>query len=707
MTTVFCVSVFAAEESEPEGEAIPLLVIMANFDANGNGVDDFDPADPTKLYRNKEDDYFGEEWAVNSADAYYSSFFDIKYSVSNFFREMTMGKLYLVPLKLDVPTETNKKDGCIDVVVNQVHPSADTDKFGSSIDHNAFSEQTISKCIKATDPYIDYDKLDKDGDGIIGQHELLVVLMNPGASQETNGSKAKDPNYPKGYYAVWSTSQGISVKLDNVTFKSVNGKGNVTNMGEFTTKGNLQAVGTACHELAHNLGAEDIYARKVGASGNAKTPWPFVERFSLQCSGNYCGNGKTPSYLDPYQRIYLGWADCETVGEGEYTLYSTCTGKYKVLRVNTPNPKEYFLIEIRLKEGFETNLCGYGQGGICVWHIDDSVNDRYFKKATACSNYMFDGAYHDPGIVVLHTYNNTLRGIPYSQPTSDPFFYLPDEDASKTVKKYNSKFESMNYKSATNGTFGLNNYPTNWMGEQYFNLIIEPLTGPGQEMQIKISIEQKGDVAPDMKLNPLTVNGNTITVSGSLDKSTSALEVTEYGYEISTSLDFEENYQKIAITDDNTTVTFKDLIENKQYRVRMYVETEYGKANSIPKMAKTAEAEKAVLSVYNGDNEVEIQEVKAGELFTEPAAGTREGYTFGGWYTSEACDTPFDFTQPAESGAQYIAFAKWDKIPEETTATDAPAKSGGCGSVISCSGIVIAVGAMISAGIIIKRKDEE
>ncbi|MBO4429451.1 MAG: hypothetical protein J5832_05805, partial [Clostridia bacterium] len=149
-----------AEEEDPfanvETEEIYLLIISASFDANGNGVNDYDDANPTKLHSNPQDDYYGEEWAEVSADAYYDSFFGDGYSVSNFYYEMTMHKIKFVPVVLDVKKDTNQKDGCIDVVVNQIHPSAYTNKYGKNESlRTAFCRKTIDNIIEATDEYID------------------------------------------------------------------------------------------------------------------------------------------------------------------------------------------------------------------------------------------------------------------------------------------------------------------------------------------------------------------------------------------------------------------------------------------------------------------------------------------------------------------------------------------------------------------------
>ena len=651
-----------------ETTEIPLLIISASFDANGNGENDFTPSDTGLLYRNPADDFYGEQWAELSADTYYDKFFGSGYSVANFYKEMTLGKLYFVPLVLDTPKSTNSKDGCINVVVDQIHPSAYTKKYkGSESERTAFCRKTIDNIIAATDDYIDYAKYDKNKNGVLDATELLIVIMNAGPSQES--TQKSEGNYPRGYFAVWSTSQGTSVVVDGVRYGSA-----ITNMGEYTTQGKLQYTGTACHELCHNLGAEDIYDRKVGASGTAKTPWPFVNWFSLQCSGNYSGlsdtggRGSTPTYLDPYQRIYLGWAEEVVVGEGEYTLYSTCTGKYQVLRVNTPDPDEYYLIELRLKESFERNLTEKGEGGICVWHIDESTNRQYFTSGTACSNFMFNGKYHDPGIVVCHSYNNTLFGIPSASPSSDPFFYAG------ATKKYNLKFESMNYRSPLqpeDGDYGLNTYPSNWIGEKYFNLIVEPLDAPGQEMRVKITIDARGMVAPSMSIKGYEASATSITASGSISTADEASRaaVTGYGYMLSTDPNFENDVVRLPLSEETTSVTFDGLEPASSYNIRMYVTTAYGEKYSFTRQMKTLE-EKA-------EETTEATVEPTVEPTAEPTAEPTTEQT-------TAAPTPTEGT------------------PEQTTA--AP-QGKGCGSSFVAGGSIIALISLGTAALVRKKKD--
>lgn len=70
-------------------------------------------------------------------------------------------------------------------------------------------------------------------------------------------------------------------------------------------------------------------------------------------------------------------------------------------------------------------------------------------------------------------------------------------------------------------------------------------------------------------------------------------------------------------------------------------------------------------------SKVDFQTTADGKL-VKPADPTREGYTFGGWYTDEACTEAYDFSTPVT--ADLTLYAKWTK-----NATN-PGGNGGSGS---------------------------
>jgi uncharacterized repeat protein (TIGR02543 family) len=59
----------------------------------------------------------------------------------------------------------------------------------------------------------------------------------------------------------------------------------------------------------------------------------------------------------------------------------------------------------------------------------------------------------------------------------------------------------------------------------------------------------------------------------------------------------------------------------------------------------------------HGGSDVAAQTVEYGATASQPAAPTREGYTFAGWYADEACTQAFDFSKPIKQDAK--VYAKW------------------------------------------------
>ena len=52
----------------------PLLLIIASFDPNNNGINDYDPEHPELLY-DPASPIYGEQWAISKPEDYYETFF--------------------------------------------------------------------------------------------------------------------------------------------------------------------------------------------------------------------------------------------------------------------------------------------------------------------------------------------------------------------------------------------------------------------------------------------------------------------------------------------------------------------------------------------------------------------------------------------------------------------------------------------------------
>ncbi len=105
----------------------------------------------------------------------------------------------------------------------------------------------------------------------------------------------------------------------------------------------------------------------------------------------------------------------------------------------------------------------------------------------------------------------------------------------------------------------------------------------------------------------------------------------------------------------------------------------------------------------NGGSAVDPVQVDYDTKVSMPAAPTREGYTFGGWYKDEACTVEFDFENDVIT-EDIMLYAKWN---QNTTVPEKPdeGKKGGCKSSVSAP--LAIVGGMLALGtaaIVIKKK---
>ncbi len=476
---------------QPKNPA-PLLIVIVSYDANGNGKNDYDPCHP-ELLNDKSSPIFGEQWALTKPQDCYDTFFgENGYSMMNYYKEMTNGKFWFYPVHIDNKQRENAPEGILEITVPLPHPAALRNLEGYN--NVLAARKAIHDIVKACDPYVDFAKYDLNGDGIITPDELAIIILNAGydaasTKPDLEHSTVREENgpIPSHRYMVHGTSQPTNVEMSGGV-KIVK----VSNVGELTSAGPMP-IGTPAHELAHNLGAQDMYCRFTPLPERV-FGWPLPGFFSLMSRGNRIGNGAMPSYMDPYQRIFLGFSEQETAEkDGIYTLYSTLSGKYKVLKITTPNPDEYILAEVRLKEGFESELTGgNSKGGIIFWHIDESVNREWFMKAQCVSSNLPNGVRHDLGNAVrLRNMFEEIKdddgnfmkyGPCYKMDNKtiadDPFFYKSDDP--KTAI-----YDSSLYCGAASLSYGLNHFPEGVSRD--WKLVVEVLDEPGAEMRVKIT----------------------------------------------------------------------------------------------------------------------------------------------------------------------------------------------------------------------------
>ena len=314
----------------------------------------------------------------NTDSAWYNNFFgDTGKSVKTYYQENSQGSFYFSPASESYGTAN---DGIIRVTLNYAHPNtgATTGDANRNIVKNA---------LIAADPYINYASYDTNGNGYIDASELHIVTIVAGYERSCG---AVTPNVWGHRWALFGTV--APPQLDG-KYVAASGYGGYTQQGEIHAAGgnHMATIGILCHELGHDLGLFDEYDTVTGA---------YVVGVSSVMDGGSWGAassnyvGSSPTNMDPYSKIYLGFANPLVVTSGQQAMNAVASGGYNIVKVPTQNANQYFLIENRNLTSFDIGLQygGITNGGIAIWHINEDSISAY-KFADTVNN-----SGHDPGV---------------------------------------------------------------------------------------------------------------------------------------------------------------------------------------------------------------------------------------------------------------------------------------------------------------------
>lgn len=484
-----------------EKKPIPLLVVLISFKPKGAKTweDGIQMISTTK-----------EHW-------YNVCFGDEGYTLKNFYKEMSGGKIYFEPVHVMGETKT---PGVLEVVLDMPHPHRMNEDMPGKNHGVAF--KCIAEALRAADEYVDFAYYDKDGGGYLSGDEFNVLLIHAGYDGLSGIKRCKGVHW--GVYANCGSLPEFENEddvegarapvLDGVKL-CARGKGCYTLIGEYRmTEGDFypHALGTIAHELGHSIGFHDVYDYDREVKG-----WPLPYLFSLMGHGNY-GNdesdniyrrGFVPQHLDPFQKIRSGIMEPDVVSEdGEYTVHPLSAENANIIKITTPDPKEYFLLENRQMTGFckgiyrktygvnergeDCHFCeNYKEGGIIVWHIDEDIFDTFsvIKRTNGSGTWLPDGETegterHDPGIVALFKDGFDENGL-----LKDDGVFVPGYPEDPFYRK-GEVFNSNEFVSAATHTKSLNSFPEGYSQDTY-NLKIEFVDFDEATGDIKIRVTQK------------------------------------------------------------------------------------------------------------------------------------------------------------------------------------------------------------------------
>jgi M6 family metalloprotease-like protein len=276
-------------------------------------------------------------------------------SVNKYFREISNNRFYYEPAYENYGTAN---DGVIKVTLPYVHSNNCT-----SVPRDA---------AVAADEFIDFSLFDYDKNGIIYTRELTTIFIFAGYDAAASDEK----QIPRIFPASTGFEDNEKLILDEVNILN-NSHNKYAYAGE-KSDNTMTRIGILVHEFGHTTGLPDLYEQEI--RGPIMHGPGIYSLMSTGCWGTINGGFAydSPTHLDPFYKIKLEFCEPTVINSsGTYSLHNTTSADYNILKIPTSNPKEYFLIENRQLAGYDAGLSMQcANGGILVWHIDESKTDN-------------------------------------------------------------------------------------------------------------------------------------------------------------------------------------------------------------------------------------------------------------------------------------------------------------------------------------------
>ena len=232
------------------------------------------------------------------------------------------------------------------------HPYAYYGKNNSQKEDVKPGEMVAEACLWAHEHGINFSKYDWNGDGEVDQ--VFVLYAGHGEASY------KDANtiWPHMYY-LSASDYGKPLSLDGVTVDTY------ACSSELNGDGNLDGIGTFCHEFSHCMGFPDLYDTSYAG-------WFGMGDFDLMCSGSYNGDSKCPAGYSAYEKAECGWLTLKDMTniEQETSIVGvqpmSADGDAYIIK-NKGHEDEYYILENRQKTGWDSYLPA---SGLMITHVD-------------------------------------------------------------------------------------------------------------------------------------------------------------------------------------------------------------------------------------------------------------------------------------------------------------------------------------------------
>ena len=343
-------------------------------------------------------------------------------------------------------------------VVGPVEVSNTQYYYGSndSGGNDKYPATMVIEALKLVDSKVNFADYDWDGDGKVDQ--VYVVYAGKGEADGGASTTIWPHEWELSSAARYGDGDGAQT-LDGVKIDTY------ACGGELNGSGNIDGIGTMCHEFSHCLGYPDFYDTDY-SGGQGMGYWDLMD------GGSYNGDGYQPAGYTSYERWMAGWKEPVelTTTTQVANMKALQDGGEAYIVYNNGNRNEYFLLENRQFTGWDASLPGEG---LLILHVDYSAsawagntpndtpshqrmtwipadNEYQYTTYQGTKYYSFEGMANDPfPYGSVNAFNkSTTPAAKFFNKNTDGTYYL--DSSIEGITQNADGTVSFNFKAATN-----------------------------------------------------------------------------------------------------------------------------------------------------------------------------------------------------------------------------------------------------------------
>lgn len=210
----------------------------------------------------------------------------------------------------------------------------------------ALFQEALSEVIK----HVDLSDYDADKDGFVDNIHIIYAGYGEEAGASSNTIWAHESTFEP------ITMDGMLIDRYSCAPELRSNRGN-----------GISRIGPHCHEIGHALGAMDYYDTNYTTGGS----YEGTGKWDIMASGSWNNDGINPAGFNPYVKAYdFGWCDIVEVNKDTTATLQPSFRSNQIIRLNSPEQGDFFLIENRQQNSFDTSIPG---SGLLIYHIGPNM----------------------------------------------------------------------------------------------------------------------------------------------------------------------------------------------------------------------------------------------------------------------------------------------------------------------------------------------